>query len=134
MDGFPRTLKQAESLDARLAQTHRPSLNLVVHLNVPRNIILERITHRWTHIPSGRVYHTFYNPPKIPGKDDVTGEALSQRPDDTPDVFKTRLEKYEELTRPLLDYYTRRNLLTSIAGDTSDLIYAQLTELLKVRL
>ncbi|KAI1316520.1 hypothetical protein EDD11_009859 [Mortierella claussenii] len=83
LDGFPRTMTQAKTLDKTLQQVNQP-LNLVIHLDVPEEVILQRIMDRWVHIPSGRVYNMTYNPPKQAGIDDVTGEPLERRPDDNP--------------------------------------------------
>ncbi|EIW68778.1 hypothetical protein TREMEDRAFT_16760, partial [Tremella mesenterica DSM 1558] len=101
MDGFPRTLHQGELLDSVLNQEGRP-LNMIVHLNVPDQVIMARIEARWVHLPSGRVYNTSYSAPKVAGRDDITGEPLSRRPDDTPDTFSKRLKAYYESTAPLL--------------------------------
>ncbi|OZJ04212.1 hypothetical protein BZG36_02954 [Bifiguratus adelaidae] len=122
LDGFPRTLGQAQALDANL-QGHGKPLNLVVNLDVPEEVILQRIIDRWVHIPSGRVYNLSYNPPRNHGLDDVTNEPLSKRPDDNPEIFKVRLDKYKSVTRPLLDYYHRQGILVSLKGRTSDEIY-----------
>jgi adenylate kinase family enzyme len=98
LDGFPRTVGQGQMLDAHLrlvpSRTHElcsctcstcaTPLNLVVNLDVSDDVILSRITDRWVHTPSGRVYNLSYNPPRQPGRDDITGEPLVQRPDDTP--------------------------------------------------
>ena len=78
LDGFPRTLHQAESL------THSERLDTVIHLDVPFQTIIDRIRERWVHLPSGRIYHNTFNPPQTPGKDDITGEELVQREDDKP--------------------------------------------------
>ncbi|KAF9199911.1 hypothetical protein BGZ49_009917 [Haplosporangium sp. Z 27] len=83
LDGFPRTMNQAVALDNTLQLVSQP-LNLVIHLDVPEDVILQRIMDRWVHIPSGRVYNMTYNPPKRLGVDDVTGEPLERRPDDNP--------------------------------------------------
>ncbi|KAK4048821.1 Adenylate kinase 2 [Microbotryomycetes sp. JL201] len=82
LDGFPRKASQAVLLDRLLAE-QKDELNYVVNLEVPDEVILERIEQRWIHAPSGRVYNLSFNPPREAGKDDVTGEPLSQRPDDT---------------------------------------------------
>ncbi|KAK3838824.1 MAG: adenylate kinase-domain-containing protein [Linnemannia gamsii] len=132
LDGFPRTMTQAQALDHTLESLSQP-LNLVIHLNVPEEVILQRIMDRWVHIPSGRVYNMTYNPPKRAGLDDVTGEPLERRPDDNPETFKIRLQKHHELTEPLLDYYKNKNILVSLAGNTSDEIYPQIRELLQTR-
>lgn len=83
LDGFPRTLGQGQLLDAHLRARNSP-LNLIVNLDVPDRVILGRIADRWVHLPSGRVYNLSYNPPKVPGRDDETGEPLTKRPDDNP--------------------------------------------------
>ncbi|KAJ2358469.1 Adenylate kinase 2 [Coemansia erecta] len=124
LDGFPRNIAQAQALDAMLDAANQP-LNAVVNLQVPESVILQRIVERYVHVPSGRVYNLTYNPPKVPGVDDVTGEPLEHRPDDNPESFKRRLEQYHRLTEPLLEYYHKTGVLTSFAGDTSDAIFPQ---------
>lgn len=123
MDGFPRTISQAEALDATLNKLMQP-LNLVINLQVPEDVILQRIMDRWVHIPSGRVYNLSYNPPRVPGLDDVTGEPLSKRPDDTPEVFKVRLDQHHAMATPLLDHY--HDVVVNVKGNTSDEIYPQI--------
>ncbi|BEJ18261.1 hypothetical protein CspHIS471_0705380 [Cutaneotrichosporon sp. HIS471] len=129
LDGFPRTLKQGRMLNDVLTSEGRP-LNLVVNLNVPDSIILARIQARWVHLPSGRVYNDDFNPPKNPGVDDETGEPLSKRPDDTPEVFTKRLRSYYDATAPLLEMYATEypDCLYSLTGNTSDEIWPQLME------
>ncbi|THU89528.1 ADK-domain-containing protein [Dendrothele bispora CBS 962.96] len=104
IDGFPRTLVQGEMLDKHLSKQHTP-LSLVVNIEVPDEIILGRISDRWVHLPSGRVYNMSYNRPKVDGRDDITGEPLTKRPDDNPEIFSRRLEKFYSTTQPLLSYY-----------------------------
>ncbi|KAL0135010.1 adenylate kinase-domain-containing protein [Mucor lusitanicus] len=123
LDGFPRTISQAEALDATLNKLMQP-LNLVINLQVPEDVILQRIMDRWIHIPSGRVYNLSYNPPRVPGLDDVTGEPLSKRPDDTPEVFKVRLDQHHAMATPLLDHY--HDVVVNVKGNTSDEIYPQI--------
>ncbi|CAG8698183.1 uncharacterized protein OCT59_002492 [Rhizophagus irregularis] len=125
LDGFPRTINQAMALDDNLNLSGQ-SLNLVINLQVPEEVILQRIMDRWIHVPSGRVYNLSYNPPKIHGIDDVTGEKLTKRDDDNPDIFKIRLQKHHALTEPLLEYYNKRNILITCNGRTSDEIYPQI--------
>ncbi|EJU05589.1 P-loop containing nucleoside triphosphate hydrolase protein [Dacryopinax primogenitus] len=128
LDGFPRTVEQAKMLDRHLLHTRQP-LTLVVHLDVPDETILSRIRDRWVHAPSGRVYNLGYNPPRVPGKDDHTGEGLQKRADDDPAVFGRRLQVYERETRPVLDYYLRAEgaeagtRVVSLTGETSDEIW-----------
>lgn len=117
LDGFPRTLAQAEKLSTQ----HK--LKAVINLIVPFEIIIDRVKHRWVHAPSGRVYNLEFNAPKVPGKDDVTGEALVQRADDKPEIVQKRLDLYEELTKPVLEYYKKHNLLVEFKGNTSDEIW-----------
>ncbi|WWC59391.1 uncharacterized protein I303_101946 [Kwoniella dejecticola CBS 10117] len=121
VDGFPRTLHQGELLDSVLNKENRP-LNMIVHLNVPDSVIMARISARWVHLPSGRVYNTTYSAPKVPGKDDITGEPLSKRPDDTPETFSKRLQAYYESTAPLLEYFAKTypSSLFSLSGSSSD--------------
>lgn len=101
LDGFPRTVAQAIDL-------HKSEpVNMVISLNVPFEVIIDRIKGRWTHLPSGRVYNTEFNPPKTPGIDDVTGEPLVQRDDDKPETVRQRLETYNRQTKPVLEYYKK---------------------------
>lgn len=125
LDGFPRTVNQARPLDTVL-EGHEASLNLVLQLDVPEQVILDRIENRFVHLPSGRIYNLTFNPPLVPGKDDLTGEPLAKRPDDNPEVFKKRLLNYRQLTLPLLEYYDKRGIVHSIRGETSDIIYPKL--------
>ncbi|KAI5818849.1 P-loop containing nucleoside triphosphate hydrolase protein [Pyronema omphalodes] len=114
LDGFPRTRKQAESLDEEV------DMNFVVNLDVPTDVILERIAGRMVHEPSGRVYNNGWNPPRVPGIDDVTGEPLTRRADDCPETFAKRLKAYEESTAPLLEHYDKAGLLWTVRGNSSD--------------
>ena len=99
-DGFPRTIPQAQALrDSGIQLDH------VVELQVPDSAIIERMSGRRVHQPSGRSYHIRFNPPKVEGKDDVTGEPLTQRDDDREEVVRKRLDVYQQQTRPLVDYY-----------------------------
>ncbi|RDW70835.1 adenylate kinase ADK2 [Aspergillus mulundensis] len=120
LDGFPRTASQATSLDSLVP------INFVVHLVTPPSIILSRIASRWVHEPSGRVYNTEFNAPKVPGKDDVTGEPLTQREDDSIDTWKQRLHKFEETSKALLQHYQRMGCLWRVEGDSSDEITPKL--------
>jgi adenylate kinase len=100
LDGFPRTLAQAEALSVLAVKIHH-----VVEIRVADEAIVERITGRLTHQPSGRIYHTHFNPPKQAGLDDETGEALIQREDDREETVRQRLAVYHEQTKPLIQYY-----------------------------
>ena len=99
-DGFPRTIVQADAMKA--AQVR---LDLVLEIDVPDEAIIERMSGRRVHQPSGRSYHIKFNPPKVAGKDDVTGEDLIQRVDDEEATVRNRLAVYQKQTRPLVDYY-----------------------------
>lgn len=101
-DGFPRTIPQAEAMRAAGVK-----IDAVLEIDVPHEAIIERMSGRRTHQPSGRTYHLKYNPPKVAGKDDVTGEDLVQREDDKEETVKKRLQVYQDLTRPLVDYYSQ---------------------------
>ena len=100
-DGFPRTIPQADAMkEAGVA------LDFVLEIDVPDSEIVERMSGRRAHLPSGRTYHVKYNPPKVEGKDDLTGEDLVQRDDDKEETVKKRLQVYSDQTRPLVDYYS----------------------------
>ena len=99
-DGFPRTLAQAEAMQAAGVE-----LDAVVEIDVPDAVILERMSGRRVHLASGRTYHVSFNPPKVAGKDDVTGEDLIQRDDDQEETVKNRLHVYHEQTAVLIGFY-----------------------------
>jgi adenylate kinase len=102
LDGFPRTIPQAEAMaEAGVDLQH------VVEIVVPDELIVERMSGRRMHPPSGRTYHLKFNPPKVAGKDDVTGEPLVQRDDDKEETVKKRLGVYHEQTEPLVSYYAQ---------------------------
>lgn len=101
LDGFPRTVPQADAVaEAGVA------IDAIVEIDVPDSEIVSRMSGRRAHLASGRTYHIVYNPPKVDGKDDVTGEDLVQRDDDQPAVVKDRLTVYHKQTAPLIQYYT----------------------------
>lgn len=131
LDGFPRTLGQGKLLDQHAHARDSP-LSLVVNIDVADEIILGRISDRWVHLPSGRVYNLSYNPPKVAGLDDETGEPLTKRPDDNPEIFARRLQTYYAATSPLLSYYAASNVtqLVTLTGATSDEIWPQLENVL----
>ena len=99
-DGFPRTIPQAEAMK----QAGVP-IDYVLEIDVPDDDIIERMSGRRVHPASGRTYHVRFNPPKVAGRDDITGEPLIQRDDDKEETVKKRLEVYSSQTRPLVDYY-----------------------------
>lgn len=99
-DGFPRTLPQAEAIKEQGIR-----LDQVIEIDVDDEEIIHRLGGRWMHPASGRTYHTDYHPPRIAGKDDITGESLIQRDDDKEETIRKRLAIYHEQTKPLIDYY-----------------------------
>ncbi|MBB3176173.1 adenylate kinase [Variovorax sp. Sphag1AA] len=101
-DGFPRTIPQAEAMRAAGVK-----LDYVLEIDVPFSDIIERMSGRRSHPASGRTYHVKFNPPKVAGKDDVTGEDLIQREDDKEETVRKRLDVYSQQTRPLVDYYSQ---------------------------
>ena len=104
LDGFPRTTVQAEKLDSMMKESGQ-TIDKVVEFKVDDEILTERIEGRRIHKASGRSYHTKFNPPKIEGLDDLTGDKLIQRPDDTREALVKRLVAYHEQTSPILSYY-----------------------------
>ena len=100
-DGFPRTIPQAEALQAAGV-----SIDAVVEIDVPDDDIINRMSGRRMHPASGRNYHIIFNPPKVEGKDDTTGEDLIQREDDKPDTVRDRLKVYQDQTSPLIEFYS----------------------------
>eukprot|EP00483_Globobulimina_turgida_P008795 UN08813 len=106
LDGYPRTVQQAQALDEMLASKGK-QIDDVIQLSIADDILTERITGRWIHKASGRTYHVRFNPPKQAGFDDITGEALYQRKDDTAEVLPTRLKNYHQQTTPVIDYYKK---------------------------
>lgn len=100
LDGFPRTIAQADAL-----KTAGVAIDAVIEIDVPDSEIVSRMSGRRAHLASGRTYHVVYNPPKVEGKDDITGEALVQRDDDKEEVVLDRLRVYHEQTAPLIGYY-----------------------------
>ena len=109
-DGFPRTIPQADAMKAAGVK-----LDYVLEIDVPFDAIIERMSGRRSHPASGRTYHVKFNPPKVEGVDDETGEPLVQRDDDKEETVKKRLDVYSAQTRPLVDYYSQ----WAATGDTS---------------
>lgn len=103
LDGFPRTLAQADAVTNAGIE-----IDAVIEIDVPDSEIVKRMSGRRAHLASGRTYHIVYNPPKVDGKDDVTGEDLVQRDDDKEEVVLDRLKVYHQLTSPLIGYYKQQ--------------------------
>lgn len=120
LDGFPRTAVQAKRLDDIVP------INWVVSLQTPFEEVMKRISSRWVHEPSGRVYNTTFNAPKLPGRDDITGEPLVQRADDSEEVYRARFQKFQETSEPLLEHYAKKGVLWEVHGLSSDEISPQL--------
>lgn len=119
LDGFPRTIPQAEAMKEAAI-----NIDMVIEIDVPDNVILDRLSGRRTHLASGRIYHIHNNPPKIQGKDDVTGEDLVQRDDDKEETILKRLNVYHSQTKPLVDYYLKWS-----ASENEDLRYIKINGL-----
>jgi adenylate kinase len=118
LDGFPRTVAQAEALDALFARTGL-SLDRVIYFNVSRDELLRRLTGRRVCRACGHTFHLVSAPPKVAGKCDACGGELYQRVDDSEATVATRLDVYQKQTSPLLAYYRGRNLLAEVAGEGS---------------
>jgi len=115
LDGFPRTPAQADALAAMLAE-FKGQVNAVPYINVPEEVLIERLTGRWTCRAEGHIFHEKYNPPKVPGRCDHDGSELYQREDDKVETVTRRIRVYLEQTQPLIDYYRQRNLLIEVDG------------------
>lgn len=120
LDGFPRTAPQAEKLDDIVP------INWAVSIKTPFDVIMQRISSRWVHEPSGRVYNTTFHAPKVSGVDDITGERLTQRADDTEEVYRARFKKFQETSEPLLEHYAKKGVLWEVNGMSSDEISPKL--------
>ena len=130
LDGFPRTLAQAEKLDQILSDRNQ-KIDIVFRLCVPDDMAIRRIAGRRFHITSGRSYNIEFNPPKIEGRDDITGEKLVQREDDKEEIVQSRLNTYHELTEPLVRYYQKQGIIKAIDGAGSpENIYAEIKQTL----
>lgn len=113
---FPRTVAQAEKLDAMLSADNT-KIDSVINFDIADEILMPRITGRLVHAASGRSYHKLFAPPKVPGKDDITGEPLMQRPDDNEATMGTRLAAFHKQTQPVIDYYGNRGVLVNVDAD-----------------
>lgn len=126
LDGFPRTIAQADALAQMI------DLDAVVNFVIEKEDVIKRLSGRRMCPSTGRLYHVLFNPPKVEGKDDETGEDLIQRDDDKPQAISHRLEVYVEQTQPLIDYYRGKNLLKDIdASKAPDQVFENMKEKLK---
>lgn len=114
LDGFPRTVEQAEKLDHMLSDNGMKGVDSVLNFEIKDDLLVKRITGRLFHPSSGRSYHTEFNPPKESMKDDITGEDLIRRSDDNEETLKKRLVSFHDKTIPVLDYYNKAGVLHSI--------------------
>ena len=131
LDGFPRTIAQAIGLDAILNELSS-QLDAIIVLKIDDEKIIERMTGRRVHPASGRVYHIKYNPPKIENQDNQTGEPLIIRSDDNAETVKERLNVYHQQTKPLVEYYSKKNTLIEIdASDDIESVKANIKNQLK---
>lgn len=130
LDGFPRTIPQAESLTQALSNSGL-TIDFAIDIEVPDEVIIERISGRRYCPTSGAVYHIKYNPPKVEGKCDVDGNDLIQRDDDKPDTVLNRLKVYHNQTQPLIDYYKEAGCLHEIDGTkSSDEVFIEIKNIL----
>jgi len=126
LDGFPRTIGQAQKLDELLAKRQQ-QLDRVLEFDIADKLLERRITGRLFHIKSGRSYHEDFHPPKEAMKDDVTGEPLIRRSDDNVDALRKRLSAYHAQTNPLVSYYSRQRLHTRLdAAQPADTVFAEI--------
>jgi len=127
LDGFPRTIPQADAL------AEMTDLDAVLNLCLSDEEIIERLSGRRVCVSNGNTYHILYNPPKVAGKDDVTGEDLVQRADDMPEAIKHRLEVYASQTEPLISYYRKKGLIRDVFA-SNKMTPAQVFEAAKEKL
>ena len=126
LDGFPRTVAQAEALASMLARHQMPISRVVVVDVADRQKLIDRVTGRWSCPVDGSVYHVKSSPPKVAGKCDKCGAALTQRSDDTPEKLNKRLAEYEQ-AKPVIEFYKRQALVTDLDGEQKpDQVYALL--------
>jgi len=128
LDGFPRTIVQAEKLDA-LLEKREQKLDAVVEFMIEDSLLVKRICGRSIHKPSGRSYHDEFHPPKVPGIDDVTGEPLIRRSDDNEEALKNRLDSYHKQTMPVTEYYAKQGLYKAVdAAQPSNEVHSSLVK------
>lgn len=127
LDGFPRTVVQAEALDKMC------DLDLVITLNIPFETLKDRLNTRWVHLSSGRVYNLEFNPPQVHGVDDVTGEPLVQQEDDKPDAVVTRLRQYKDVAKPVIERYKSKGILHTFSGTETNKIWPYIYTLMSTR-
>jgi len=131
LDGYPRTVEQAQKLDAMLTQS-KSKLDNAFEFAIEDGLLIRRISGRRVHPASNRTYHVEFQPPKVPGKDDVTGEPLIQRSDDNAETLKKRLEAYHKYTAPVIAYYKKQGILSTLdASRSTKEVYAAMRSHIK---
>lgn len=131
LDGFPRTVKQAEKLDVMLREQNVGKIDAVIEFKVPDEILVERICGRLVHAASGRSYHEKFHPPKVPMVDDVTGDPLMRRKDDNAETLKSRLAAFHQQTKPVVDFYAAKGLYAPVnANQKSETVKACIAAIL----
>ncbi|QRV86864.1 adenylate kinase [Ceratobasidium sp. AG-Ba] len=129
LDGFPRTVPQAEKLDSMLAD-RKEKLDHVVELKIEDQLLVSRITGRLIHMASGRTYHKEFNPPKKPMTDDVTGEPLIQRSDDNAETLRKRLAAFHQQTGPVVEYYKKQGIWKGVdAAQSPKVVWDNLSKI-----
>jgi adenylate kinase len=118
LDGFPRTPAQAEALSSMLSVING-QVKSVPYISVPENVLVDRLTGRWTCRKAGHIFHEKYNPSRVLGKCDFDGSELYQREDDKSETVKNRIRVYLEQTQPLIEYYRQRSILAEVDGTKS---------------
>ena len=133
LDGFPRTAKQAEMLDAMLAEQDVGTINQAIEFQVPDEVLVERICGRLVHETSNRSYHETFAPPKVAGKDDVTGEPLTKRKDDNEKVLMKRLDTFHKQAQSVRSYYGMQGVYTPVnANQMPEIVMATIAKILTV--
>lgn len=128
LDGYPRTIPQADALAGILDEIKKP-IDVVINIVVPNEDLVKRLSGRWMS-GCGASYHTVFNPPKTAGVCDVCGDKLFQRPDDTSEAVSNRLDVYQKQTAPLVDYYKEKGLLKDIDGTKDiDVVFAEIDKI-----
>ncbi|XP_018116248.1 adenylate kinase 4, mitochondrial isoform X2 [Xenopus laevis] len=128
LDGFPRTLAQAEALDKIC------DLDLVISLNIPFETLKDRLNTRWIHQPSGRVYNLEFNPPNVHGIDDISGEPLIQQEHDKPDAVISRLRQYKDVAKPVIELYKNKGIFHTFSGTETNRIWPYIYTLLSTKI
>ncbi|KHJ91877.1 adenylate kinase [Oesophagostomum dentatum] len=131
LDGYPRTLTQVKQIE------EVTPLNLVAEIKVPKKVLIDRLSKQLVHPTSGRAYNLDFNPPKVEGKDDVTGEPLFKREDDVAEVVRRRIEVHDKTESKVVGYYRNQGICITVNGESSDVVFQAIseaiTEMLKKR-